>query len=225
MATLWDTLTPNQTEIRASHLAALRTALTAELTRRGLGVRATYTDEADRLSGKPVRAIHIQELIDKLQNIKTAGYTDNPIVANKTVVKSLHQEEIRTMINVLEAAPKVGGSSTCNAGCTGLCVSCTGTCTGGCTSCTSCSGCSGCSGSCSGNCRNGCNWCCGGSCYNCCYSCSGYCAGSCVVQCSSCVSGCNSSCWTGCNSCCAGSCHSGCQNANTGWTNQNNPYK
>lgn len=212
MPTAWTQLTRNQTIIRAHHIAELRTALTAELTRRGLAVRATYTDDVEDMPGKPIRAIHVQEIVDKLQNIKTAGYTDSPIAANKTVVKSLHQEEIRTMINVLETAPQVGGVTTCNAGCTGLCVSCSGTCTGGCTSCsgscTSCTGCKSCSGSC--------NVACGGSCYNCCYSCSGYCASSCVVQCSSCVSGCNSN--------CTSSCHSGCQNASRGMTNHNNPY-
>lgn len=234
MTTAWDKLTPNQTEIRASHLAALRAALTAELTRRGLRA-AVYTDSADNLSGKPIRAVYVQELRDILQNIKTVEYSDNPIEPNRTKVKMLHKEEIRTMVNVLEAAPKVGGTSTCNAGCTGLCVNCTGTCTGSCTSCTSCSGCTSCS-SCSGGCTgcgSTCNMNCGvscvggcaGSCYNCCYSCSGYCASSCVVQCSSCVSSCSSSCWTGCNSNCTGTCHSGCQHVGKAMTNHKNPYK
>lgn len=184
--------------------------MTAELTRRGLSNRATYTDDVNTLDGKPIRAIHVQELRDKLENIKSATYTDNPIQPNQTVVKAEHFEQVGTMINLLEAAPKVGGTSTCNAGCTGLCINCSGTCTGGCTSCSGCTGCSGCSGSCRGSC-SGCSGSCSGGCKGCTTGCSSWCTAACSAACDNscfnqcsqgCTSGCAGTCWTACGGVC-----------------------
>lgn len=203
MTTAWENLTPNQSAIRAAHLKKFREAMTAELTRRGLSNRATYTEDMNALTGKPIRAIHVQELRDKLENIKTATYTDNPIQPNQTVVKAEHFEQVGIMINLLEAAPKVGGTSTCNAGCTGLCVNCSGTCTGGCTSC---SGCSGCSGTCRGSCSGGCSGCTTGCSAFCTAACSSACGGTCFGNCADgCNTTCTGTCWSTCGGICTGS--------------------
>jgi lysophospholipase L1-like esterase len=196
--------------IRAAHIANLRTALTAELTRRGMSSQATYA--ADLTIGKPIKAVHVQELMDKLTNIKTAVYTDNPIILNRTTVKELHQTEISVMTDLLASYPKQGGITSCNTSCTGLCVSCTGSCTGGCTSCT---GCSGCGASCSTNCNNDCYTGCHGSCKFWCNSCNATCTAACDSTCaSSCAGNCNQNCSTGCTWQCAANCLTYCEAAN-----------
>lgn len=190
--------------IRQEHIQALRNALTAEMQRRGLTIEA-YADGLD--SGKPMRAVHVQELMNRLNRIRTAQYTENPIVANQTIIKKIHETDIDTLIKGLAAYPKQGGSTSCTSGCTGLCVNCTGSCTGGCTSCTGCTSCSGCSGSCIGGCYNGCE----GNCQYCCSSCSGWCSSGCTAACNSgCNSTCTSSCYTGCSTSCFGGCANGC---------------
>ena len=182
-----------------------RNAITAEFGRRNISV-PSYTNDA--VTDKPIRAVHVQELRNALENVKTATYTDNPIQANITVVKTDHFNQIGALINLLEASPSVGGSSSCNSGCIGLCVSCSGTCTGGCISCVSCSGtCTGgcfascyasCSGSCDGcsgcsNCSNGCAQGCGGGCTgNCTAGCANWCAAGCSGTCVGCSNQCTS---------------------------------
>lgn len=166
---------------RAERIIKLRNALKAELSRRKQ-TSITYTDA--ELLGIPMKAVHLQEIRDKVDTIKTKAYTDNPLIPNQSVAKEVHVSELENMVSTLASAPLNGGTTTCNAGCTGVCVSCTGTCQGSCTSCSGCSGCSGaCSFNCTGNCKNSCYGGCSGSCSDGCYS-------SCKSGCSSCVGSC-----------------------------------
>lgn len=142
--------------MRALRLERLRNALSAELSRRGQS-SITYTDT--KVLGLPQKAIHINEIRNKLNTITTKAYTDVPIVPDRTIKKDIHISEIEDIITLLASQPKVGGSTTCNAACTGLCVSCTGTCTGGCTSCTG-----NCTSNCASHCANHCSNFCQSSC-------------------------------------------------------------
>ena len=66
-------------DTRKDRLLKLRTALTAELSRRNQSAM-TYTDST--LDLLPIKAVHVQEIRNKIDTIKTGTYTDNPIVGN-----------------------------------------------------------------------------------------------------------------------------------------------
>lgn len=164
MATSWDNLTPNQSAIRAAHIEKLRAALHDEMARRKM---ADGGFSAGLSVGAAIRAVHVQELRDKINGIKKVTFGDNPIVPNGTIVRAEHLTQLENAINYLEAGTSEGGVTTCDSSCMGLCVGCTASCLG---ACTSCSGCTGCAGTCSGSCLDQC----GGDCRG---RCSGDCSG------------------------------------------------
>ena len=160
-------------KINNDRIIKLRTDLNNELKRRNLQVLSFSDTKLLK-----IYASNIQEIRDGINSIKKNDYTQ-PIL-QQSFIKKNDVDEINIIIDTLAKAPKNGGVSTCNAGCTGLCVSCTdcsGSCSGGCGGCTSCMG--GCSG-----CRTGCTSCTGG--------CFGGCTGGCQKTCTSC-SGCTGS--------------------------------
>jgi hypothetical protein len=164
MATSWTdpTLTVGSTLIKKNHFTEMRTAITTERSRRSLSA-PSFTDSTLTAGITQIKKAHTDDVRSAITSFSSLSPTDPTITAGVTPIKAVHVTELRTKINNLENHATVGGTTDCNAGCTGLCVGCTGTCTGGCTSCTSCSGCSGCS-SCTGSCSGGCSGCSGDSC-------------------------------------------------------------
>ena len=217
---MWNNFTPDQTLIRAVNILKFRDAISAEFRRRGIAQPGQYSTDA--VVDKPIKAIHVQEVRDTIGTVKAVQYTDNPIEANITVVKAEHFDQLGAVLNLLEAAPKEGGTSTCNAGCTGLCVSCAGSCVNGCSGCTSCSGCNGCAGcgdSCSNSCTDGCRGCTTICSINCVNGCSVYCTSACGQSCGSACYGnsCTTYCTSGCGQFCHGQCSDNCVSTSFGY--------
>lgn len=172
MATVWtDTIIAGVTKVRAVHFNELGVATDKERARRGL---APLGWSSSTYNGQSIKKQHLDDL-RSYNNYAAGALTDPTITAGSTRIRKVHIDELRAKVNSLENHPKVGGSTDCNAGCTGLCVGCSGTCTGSCTSCSGCSGsctgtctsCSSCTGSCSGSCKGGCSSCSGDSCTSC----------------------------------------------------------
>ena len=180
-------------KINNDRIIKLRTDLNNELKRRNLQV-LSFSDT----KWLKIYASNIQEIRDGINSIKKNDYTQ-PIL-QQSFIKKNDVDEINIIIDTLAKAPKNGGVSTCNAGCTGLCVSCTD-CSG------SCSG--GCKGSCSGGCL---------SCTSCSDNCSVACSGACTGSCSVC-SGCSGTCTGGCNAC--SGCNGGCSSCTGGCLGSN----
>lgn len=141
MGTSWSAAPLKDNPIKASHIQELRNALYTEVvTRRKLAAYA-YTDPNLATTSGIIKKLHVKEMTDKINLIKSGAITLNL----DGLVYTGHITSIRTYINALENKEFIGGATDCSSGCVGLCVSCTGSCTGGC------------GGSCSGSCDGYCS--------------------------------------------------------------------
>lgn len=195
----------------AADFVALKARIKAEMLRRSHngdlsaygGSAYDFTTAETPGAGKQLGAGAARKIIEPMNAITPQG-VETPSGGSfaktlKTVADNLTVYEQDQMVR--------NGHNSCNAACSGMCVS-------GCwNSCSGCSGCSGCGSACSSNC-DGCSVC-GGACSS---SCSGTCTGGCSGECyqgckgcqDTCTGGCGRACSTGCTGACTGGCYAYC---------------
>ena len=94
-----DPLVAGTTQIQTAHLTQLRQAVNAMRTTAGLSA-ASFTDPSP--AGVLVKTVHVQELRTALNaaraalGLATMAFTDPTLVANTTLVKASHFQELRT---------------------------------------------------------------------------------------------------------------------------------
>ena len=110
-----------------NNIGFLRENLSNELSRRGMKINFSEGFEIN----KPIRAVHVQELRDNIDKVKKSSYIDNPLIPNINWVKPIHLDQIYAVLKTLESANAHDKTSSCDAGCVGLCASCAGTCNAG----------------------------------------------------------------------------------------------
>lgn len=99
------TLSPGVTPVRAIHILELRTRVSEQRARFGLG-SFPWTDST--LTGATIRAAHVIELREALRQAYVEArrsvpvYTDPTITPGVTMLKAVHIQELRTAVVALE---------------------------------------------------------------------------------------------------------------------------
>jgi hypothetical protein len=120
------------TLIRKIHIDELRTAINAEISRRG-GLARTWTNPTIVANSTAVRDDHVAELRAALSYAKSidcstdtlpvpGSWTDNPLVPDVTAIRDDHINELRVYVNQIEAVCLCNCDGHC--GCNGLCCNC-----------------------------------------------------------------------------------------------------
>lgn len=139
MGTAWTdpTVTAGVTVVKKQHINELITALQNQQARRGVAV-TSFT------IGNQILASHINDLRTAAYAIKAFSISESVNVG--TIIRKVHIDEIRAVINSLEDAPtyRSDGVSDCSSACTGLCAA-------------SCTGASICHSNCHSNCHGACH--------------------------------------------------------------------
>ena len=108
-----------QTSMKAVHVNELRTAINAELTRRGFSTWS-WTDDPVQI-GDVIKAEHYEEMRDAVDNLKIGDcaadgdycpgdtsdavvWTDDPLVVDETEIKALHTNNLRQYKNSLSSS-------------------------------------------------------------------------------------------------------------------------